>query len=127
MSLELELSAENWEKVAKAVGDDNPIHYREHNKNPVCPGIYLFSDAEKKYRERFEFSHPMQIKGKFYSPSFQETLNVNVLSKYDSLNLIYLRVPILLQNLNLMICLIKIVFLLQMILIGKLVQLILRD
>ena len=78
MNLELELRADNWERVAKAVGDDNPIHYCEHNKNPVCPGIYLFSDAEKRYRELFEFSHPMQIKGKFYSPSFQETLDIDI-------------------------------------------------
>ena len=78
MNLELELRVENWEKVAKAVGDDNPIHYREHNKNPVCPGIYLFSDAEKRYRESFGFNPPMQIKGKFHSPAFQETLDIDI-------------------------------------------------
>ena len=79
MNLELELRAENWEKVARALGDDNTIHYRSNDiKNPVCPGIYLFSDAEKRYRELFEFNHPMQIKGKFHSPTFQEILNVDI-------------------------------------------------
>ncbi len=78
MNLKLEVRADNWEKVARALGDDNPIHYCEHNKNPVCPGIYLFSDAEKRYRESFGFNPPMQIKGKFHSPAFQETLDIDI-------------------------------------------------
>ena len=53
MRKRLELRADNWERGAKALGDDNTIHYRSNDiKNPVCPGIYLFYDAEKRYRFR---------------------------------------------------------------------------
>ena len=63
-TLEIVISKETWQKVALAVGDKNPIHYIE--KEAICPGIYLFSEAEKTAREDGRFQLPLNVKGKFY-------------------------------------------------------------
>ena len=62
---QIEVNKEKWKKVALAVGDTNPIHYLENGA--ICPGLYLFSDAEKKAREDGRFQLPLKIKGNFTS------------------------------------------------------------
>lgn len=59
----IEISKENWKKVALAVGDKNPIHYLEDEA--ICPGVYLLSDAEKRARGENKFNLPLKIKGNF--------------------------------------------------------------
>lgn len=60
---------ENWEQLALAVGDTNPIHYgdryRDFVSRPICPGTYLFSIAEQRARERGYFTPPMNISAHF--------------------------------------------------------------
>ena len=61
----IEVSKEKWVKVARAVGDKNPIHYLEDGA--ICPGVYLLSDAEKRAREDGKFKLPINIKANFMS------------------------------------------------------------
>jgi len=61
----LEIDKLKWEKVALAVGDTNPIHYLE--SGAICPGVYLFSEAEKILRNDRRFEMPLNIKGNFVS------------------------------------------------------------
>ncbi|MEK6872393.1 MAG: hypothetical protein AABW90_00085 [Nanoarchaeota archaeon] len=63
-TIEIVINKENWQKVALAVGDINPIHYLENEA--VCPGVYLFSEVEKIAREDGRFQPPLNIKGKFF-------------------------------------------------------------
>ena len=62
--IEIVIKKENWQKVALAVGDSNPIHYLENDA--VSPGIYLFSEVEKIAREDGRFHPPLNIKGRFF-------------------------------------------------------------
>lgn len=63
-TVEIVIKKENWQRVALAVGDSNPIHYLENEA--ICPGIYLFSEVEKIAREDGRFQPPLNIKGKFF-------------------------------------------------------------
>lgn len=63
-TVEIVIKKENWQKVALAVGDSNPIHYLENEA--ICPGIYLFSEVEKIAREDGRFQPSLNIKGKFF-------------------------------------------------------------
>lgn len=63
-TVEIVIKKENWQRVALAVGDSNPIHYLENDA--VSPGIYLFSEVEKISRGDGRFQLPLNIKGKFF-------------------------------------------------------------
>lgn len=63
---------ENWMKVARAVGDLNPIHYDdEYAKRvgldtAVCAGVYLLALAERESRDKWsELARPFCWKGTF--------------------------------------------------------------
>ncbi len=62
--MEIVIKKENWQRVALAVGDSNPIHYLENEA--VCPGVYLFSEVEKIARSDARFQTPINIKGRFF-------------------------------------------------------------
>jgi len=63
---------ENWIKVARAVGDFNPIHYDDAaaikiglNK-VVCPGVYMLALAERECQKDWGKSEiPLGLKGNF--------------------------------------------------------------
>ncbi len=66
------IKKENWMKVARAVGDLNPIHYNDEYAKRlgldrvVCAGVYLLALAERASRDKWsELARPFCWKGSF--------------------------------------------------------------
>ena len=79
---------ENWERLALATGDNNPIHFLDGYKRfglsrPICPGIYLLSIAEQRARKNGFFTPPIHISASFNTPVFENQI-LNFEEKSDA-------------------------------------------
>ena len=71
------IKRENWEKVARAVGENQDIHFDDEIAkrfgfdSAVCPGVYLLALAESEVDRRWLYRKPRIIKGKFRNPLYE--------------------------------------------------------